>query len=163
MINILHTISSKIKSSKRKIKAVMGDTFATESYQSTPWGYDSVPLKNAAAVQLPSNRDIIVGYIQRALDELSPGESVIFSKDQQNGELKAKIVCKNDGTIELNGNSDNLVRYSELDSSIGDIVSDINRELTSIAVAIAGLGGAYTKIPVQYDISGAKIDDLKTN
>src|SRR5690606_8847873 len=89
------------------------------------------------------------------------GELRLYATDG-NGQLQTFVWLKNDGTIELGGNTDNAVRYLPLNTALQGQVTDINAELVKIQTAITGLGGAYAHTPVSIDISGAKIEEIKT-
>ena len=82
---------------------------------------------------------------------------------KEDGSVSSFIWLKNDGKIQLNGNADNAVRYKPLNTAITQTDTSINTELSKIAAAISSLGGVYVPGQIQTDISGAKIDDLKTS
>ena len=128
-----------------------------------PFGDDSNPIKNMVAVFEETDTDgnpIIIGYINSNAIA-AEGERRMYSVDSE-GETQAFIWLKNDGNIELNGTGDNLVRFTPLERGLMQMVQKLNAELTKIQVAISGVGGAYAKIDVDVDVSGAKIDEIKT-
>lgn len=101
--------SSTIIDLYRRIKTYLNK--GTWSYQITPFGFDSVPeKKDRAVLGEDTGRVYVLGYVQKAVDELNEGESIMFSKS--NGTIKSKIILKNngdieidcDGTVTINGN-----------------------------------------------------------
>jgi len=64
--------------------------------------------------------------------------------------------------IQLSGDADNAVRFSPLDSNLQNLVTAIQTELGKIATGIAGAGGSYTPGTLNLDLSGAKIEEIKT-
>ena len=83
---------------------------------------------------------------------------------------------KDDSTMEIGGSSDNMVRYSELQSAYNQLKSDfdnlVNSYNTHIHVTTATVGATAvpgvllpttaTETPSSGDISGAKIEEIKT-
>jgi hypothetical protein len=106
-------------------------------------------------------KTIIVGYINK--NQLADvGETRLYSTDET-GLLKTYCWLKNDGSIELGGNTNNLVRYIPLNAGLQAEVNLINAELVKIAAVLNSLiPGSYTVLPIQIDISTSKIDELKT-
>lgn len=128
-----------------------------------PHGIDSKPVVDDIAVYAKtnsSNQGIILGYLKNS-DITAEGETRIYATDT-NGVLKFDIKLKNDATCELGGDADNAVRYSPVNTALNQQATDINTELGKISTAIASLGGAYTPATISIDISGAKIDEIKT-
>lgn len=126
------------------------------------FGEDSNPISGMMAVFEETDTDgepIIIGYINpNAIAAV--GEKRMYSVDASGNE-QAFIWLKNNGDIELNGSSDNVVRYSELERGLLAMVQKLNAELTKIQVGISALGGTYAKVNVDVDIKGAKIDNVK--
>lgn len=138
--------------------------FTQETIEVGPFGIDSAPLKNQIGIYAETSkngRPVIIGYINEN-QKAGTGEIRLFSKDS-NGEEQTFLWLKNDGTIQIAGNTDNAVRYSPLNAGLQSLKNEINVELTKIQVAITGLGGAYTKVDTSVDISGSKIDEVKTS
>jgi len=146
-----------------------------------PHGIDSKPVKNDIAVYAKTNNNeqsVILGYLKNS-DITSEGEARIYATDQ-NGVLKFDIRLKNDGTAEIGGDSDFMVRfsvletaYNQLKSDHDDTVSKLNAviDLLKTWTVIAQDGGAALQLAAQAlqnasnstgDISGAKIDEIKT-
>ena len=164
---IVRTISTVIKNTFRIIKTKFADNLVNNSEQIGPFGFDSNPPENSIAIiseTMSNGKNVVIGYINKnALDSLNVGDSMIFSTDNS-GSKKSKIILRNDGTVELIGNSDNAIRYIPLDLALQNEVALINAELTKIAAVLNSLiPGSYSPTPIQIDISASKIEEIKTN
>lgn len=171
MIKITKIISSSINSGRRILKILgLGKQDIQTSYESMPYGVDSVPVKDLIAVQMETSergKTVIVGYINK--NQIADvGELKIYATNAQ-GVEKGFIHLKNTGvitangqTIELNGNIDNVVKFIPLDSALQSQATAINTELTKIATAINSLApGAYVPTPVTVNIAASKVDTVK--
>lgn len=165
-MNIVKVISTSIENLKSRILIKflrLGNSDIQERYQLAPSGFDSNPIKDMIAVYSETSekgKAVIIGYINP--DQITqPGESRMYATDS-NGVLKLHVHLKDDGTAEIGGTGDFLVRYNELNTALQTEKIAINTELVKIQTAIASLGGAYAHIPVTVDISGAKITELET-
>lgn len=135
---------------------------AKSTDECSPFGIDSNPINGTTAILQEtdtSSEPVIIGYIQKKRKS-EPGELRIYSVDSEGNE-KAFLWLKKDGTIELNGNSDNAVKYIPLDIAMQKLSTDINAELTAIASGIATAGGSYIPNSISIDISEAKVDNVK--
>lgn len=132
--------------------------------QINAFGFDSHPVKDMIAVYSATNENgkaVIIGYLLK--DQVAAiGESRMYSTDED-GVLKTYLHLKNDGTILLRGDTHNLVRYTPLNQGAQDFKTLVQAELTKIQTAITGLGGAYVSGTLTIDISGSKIDEIKTS
>ncbi len=166
MIKLAKTISSVIDNLTRRIVTVylLGRTDVQEAIQSAPYGIDSNPIKDMVAVFAQTGergKTVIVGYLNK--NQIAAiGETRLYSTDED-GNVKISIYLKNDGTAELAGNEDNLVRFVPLDDFVGALNNFFNQQLPLIASGIATGGGSYTPGTANFNISGAKIDELKTS
>ena len=86
------------------------------------------------------------------LKDMSENDFAIFSLN-----LASILKCLASGDIEINGNSDNAVKFNGLDIVIQDLVVKINAELTAIKTALL----AYVQTPIVVDSTPAKIDKIK--
>jgi len=105
---------------------------------------------------------IIVGTCNYKI-ELNPntGETILYSTNQSGDSVEARIDLKNNGNIELNGNSKSFVTYSELNTALTNYVTQLNLSLAS------GANGAGPVIfavppPSSIDISTAETTSIKT-
>ena len=172
-MNIVKVISTRISESKRLIKFLrLGKSDVQENYEVSPFGFDSNPIKDMVAVYSQTSEignSVIIGYINKnQISEI--GESRIYSTDAD-GLLKFYVYLKNDGTAEIGGNTDFMVRYSELESAFNELKSDFNTLVSTFNTHVhpgVTSGGASTSatlttgITSSADISGAKIEEIKT-
>jgi hypothetical protein len=161
---IITTISSRVVNSIRQIKFLrFGKDDIQETEDISPYGTDANPIKGMTAIYAQTSvqgEPVIIGYINK--NQLAePGEHRIYSTDA-NGELKAFIWLKADGKIHLGGDADNAVRYSKLKDTIDSINSFLNQQLPLIASGIATGGGTYTPGVANFEVTAAKIDEIKT-
>lgn len=84
---------------------------------------------------------------------MQPGEKKLYST--VGDDIKAFINLLDSGIIELNGNTDFLVRFEALNTELQTLVTDIN---TALAGKTDGAGTAGT---LSLDISSAKVDTVK--
>lgn len=127
-----------------------------------PFGDDSSPLENMTAIYAETTNvgeSIVIGYINTNQIAL-PGEKRIFSLDTS-GNLSNYIHLKTDRSIEIGGNTNNLVRYTPLVSGLVANDALINAELAKIATAIGTLGGSYVPSVISTNIALAKVEDVK--
>jgi hypothetical protein len=192
-MKISKVISQRIMGLERLIKFFgLGKNDVQEIPQVGPHGIDSVPPKDMVAVYSETSikgDSVVIGYLNRSL-VANEGEFRTYSTDE-NGTVKFYIWQKNDGTAEIGGNSDNLVRYSPLNSGFGqlrsdlnDIVANFNQHIVeynafvtaynahthTVTVIGAPTGpalvpaspSAQTAIPSTASITNSKIDEIKT-
>ena len=127
------------------------------------FGDDSSPLKDMIAIYAETSNisePIIIGYLNKNQIAL-PGEKRIFSL-KSDGDLSTFIHLKADGTMEIGGGDDNIIRYTPLNLAISKTDANINIELGKIATAITSIGGAYVPNSINTDISNAKIQEIQT-
>jgi hypothetical protein len=94
-------------------------------------------------------------------DNLEPetdlGEKEIYSTDNPVTKKLARLKLNSAGEIELNGNADNIVRWSELNTALQTLVTAINAFFET-KKDDPGSAGALT-----LDLSLAKVDEVKTS
>lgn len=165
MINLVKVMSTSLVITKRVIKVLrFGKGDVQTSMQASPYGIDSNPIKDMVAVYSDSSekgKTVIIGYLNK--NQLSDvGETRMYSTDAD-GVLKTYVWVKNDGTIQLGGTTSNIVRFTPLDTALQLQVNLINAELVKIAAAInAIVPGSYVPLPIQLNISSAKVNEVKT-
>lgn len=126
------------------------------------FGEDSNPIKGMMAIFQETDTDgnpIIIGYINPEV-RAAEGERRMYSVGPD-GVEQAFVWLKNNGDIELNGSSDNVVRFSELEKGLLEMVQKLNVELAKIQAGISSAGGSYAKVDIDIDVSGAKIENVK--
>lgn len=157
--------SSKDSLARRIIKFLrFGKNDVQTSFAVSPYGIDSHPIKNMIALYAETGekgKTVIVGYINKnAMAEA--GEVRLFSTDN-NGSEKIFIWLKNDGTAELGGSADNLARYKPIEQLVTNLNNFLNQQLPLIASGIATGGGSYSPGTANFNISDAKINELKSS
>jgi len=170
MINVTKTISTSIKNAVRFVKFLrMGKSDVQECRQASPFGIDSAPTKDMAAIYAKTGevgKPVIIGYINK--NQISEaGETRLFSTDE-NGTVKIALHLKNDGTAEIGGNSKNMVRFQELETGFNTLKTDFNNLVIAYNLHIHPSSSGTTSPTVTQgtsstaDISGSKIDEIKT-
>jgi hypothetical protein len=127
------------------------------------FGDDSNPIKGMTALYAKtaeSGEAVIIGYINE--NQIAAiGEKRLYSLDATTGEISFYMHLKNNGTAEIGGNVDNLIRYIPLDAALQAHTALINVQLAAIAASIGNLGGVYIPTPLTINVSGAKIEEVK--
>lgn len=128
----------------------------------SPFGYDFNTPENTRSLTLDSkNKDVkfSIGVLNKVkVDDLNPGECVIFSTDETGETLVSKTVYRNtgdieinkdmdngniiikvDGTIEFNGSADFLTGFTKNKEGFDTAIEDLNKtnaELNKIITAL---------------------------
>lgn len=169
--------STEVKEELREVKVLrLGDKDVQTANEVSPFGIDSNPLKDMIAVygETSNNGDtVIVGYLnENRLAQI--GELRIYSTDDK-GEEKFYTWLKNDGTMEIGGDTDNMVRYSELETAFNELKSDHNNLAAKwdafcaayvpgspSAVGLPATLASSTVGASAADITPSKIEEIKT-
>lgn len=172
MIRLVKIISTSISAKVRSVKFYWrGKSDVRNSDEFSPFGIDGNPLKDMVAICVQTGQDgktFVIGY--RNKNQIAePGELRLFSLDDS-GTEKTYQWFKKDGTIEILGNADNMVRYSELETAFNELKLDFNRLVatfnahTHTGGTIMGNTGpvSVSGLTSSADISPAKIDEIKT-
>lgn len=157
--------SSFVKKLKQYIKLRVTSKHDVQSAEQVlPPGIDANPVKDMMAIICDtgvSGEKVVLGYIHKnAIAE--KGEFHCFSTNEQ-GEEQIRFKLKKDGTAELGGNSDSLLRFSPLNTALNSYNTAVIAEFGKIATAISSLGGTYAPGTLSIDISAAKIEELKSS
>lgn len=175
MLNITKVISTSFDDLQRRIIKVLrkGKSDVQTPMEAAPFGIDSNPIKDMIAVYGQTEekgKTVIIGYIDKNKLAAS-GETRLYSTDN-NGGLKTYVWLKNDGTMEIGGNTKHMVRYEELQTAFNQLKQDLNTFITIFnshthtGVTI-GVGSTSTTTTPgttsSADISPAKIDNIKTS
>lgn len=178
------TISGKVISRTyqkgvRLIKGLfLGKNNVRTAVESSGFGDDFVAPEGTRAIMVSGvsrDRAIIIGYINKnQLDSLGEGEKRIYSTDDKGEVMSTDIILRNDGTMEVGGTGDFMVRFNELESGFNQLKSDFDGHVHdgvivdvtggsgSPAVGVPGESGAPTE-STSADISAAKIEEIKTS
>lgn len=128
----------------------------------SPFGLDSGPLKGMTAIYANTSNDseqIIIGYINRN-QVAKLGEIRLYATDS-NGNEVGFIYLKDNGQINILGDSYSAVRFEPLKQAIDTKDQLINAELIKIQTAITALGGAYIPSNITTSLDTSKSDDIK--
>lgn len=176
MASFVKVISDEVSNLGTRIVKVLRyglDDKQTAVQVSAP-GVDASPIKDMIAIYSQTaekGQTAIIGYINK--NQLAKsGEYRIFSQDDD-GTVKFAIYLKKDGTVEIGGNAKNLTRYQELETGFNALKGTVNDLITAFnahmhATAATGPpspptpGAGVPATPSTADISGAKIDEIKT-
>lgn len=128
------------------------------------FGDDSHPLKDMIALYGRTSEDgenVIIGYLNK--NQLAAeGEKRIFSL-MPNGNESFYVWLKNNGNLELGGNTFTTVKFEPLDTSLKAQDGLINAELVKIAAVLNSLApGSYTPNPVVTNIMPSQNKNIKT-
>lgn len=167
-MKIIQVSGNEIRKVFRYIKTVFSKDSHTAA-QIAPFGDDSCPVEGMKGVEASTDdlgQNVVIGYFNRSI-LADKGEKRFYSLKADKTE-SFYIWLKNDGTCEIGGDTDNLVRYSELKEGFDKLKEDLNdlvlkynshthmvSELTSTATSLMGSSSTA-------DISDSKIDELKT-
>lgn len=158
----LSTISGAVVKAGSRILKIFQYGIKTAD-ECAPFGDDSSPLEGMTAIFADTGEigePVIIGYMnEKQLAE--PGEKRIYSL-KATGEISFYAWLKNNGTMELGGTADNLVRYAPLNAGLSSHNTQVVAELNKIAVAIGALGGSYVPGLVGMNVSDSKIIEIKT-
>ena len=162
MITFSKVKESDIEDQKRILKV---DEFGVKTtFESAPFGLDPNPLKDMIGIYGKTSNNsesVILGYINK--NQISGiGENRIYSL-MQNGSLSAYIHLRSDETIEINGDTNYLVKYNELKIELDSLITKLNTEFIKIQTAITALSGAYASVPLTMDTNSFKNDKIKQN
>jgi len=129
-----------------------------------PPGIDSRPIDGDYGFAIESGsteggKDL-VGFLDSNNIPISDkGEVRIYSRDS-GGNIVALIHVKKDGIIEINGNADFAVRFSELETAFNQLKSDHDTHQHSGVDTGSGTSGPPVSGSTA-DISGAKVEEVK--
>jgi len=182
-------ISTLIDDNVREISTEVYKNYTKKSKQILPPGIDSSPIAGdqGVLIVIDSNagKSVQVGVYSSPTAE--PGEIRLYSRNDS-GVQQGEIFIKKDGTIELtggpailaygdmielNGNADNAVRYSELETGFNQLKQDHDDLVTGFnahmhATAAPGAPSPPTPAPPNVpaspstaDITSSKVDEVK--
>jgi len=166
MINIAQVISTQLnKLNQRVIKVfVKGRDDVRAAINASPHGIDSNPVKDMVAVYANGEvkgQQVILGYLNKeAIAEV--GGSRIFSTNA-NGVEQIAIYLRANGTIEVGGDSDFMVRYSALETAFNELQDKFNTFANAyVPGSPTTVGMPPAVLPSTANITLAKINEIKT-
>lgn len=176
MLNFVKIDSSELGEFGRRILKFLryGKSDSQTSNEVAPFGIDSNPIKDMIAVYGPTSdkgETVIIGYLNKnQLAEI--GETRLFSTDANGTTLKFSVWLKNNGTLELGGGNDFLLRFSKTKEVVDELQNDIAtlKQAFTTWVVTANDGGAALKAAsaawaaqqLAKNINDAKIEQIKT-
>jgi hypothetical protein len=174
-MQLTRVISTQLDDLSRRLIKVLrfGRSDVQTPFQALPHGIDSNPVKDWLAVYSETTekgKPVIIGYINP--DQLAEvGGTRIYSTDG-NGAVQFAIYLRADGTCEVGGDTDNMVRFVPVANSVNELKDSVNelKNLFTSWTPVPNDGGAALKSvvtswassPLVEDITGAKIDEVKT-
>ncbi len=147
-----------------------GKSDVQTSPQVAPYGTDSNPIKDMIAVYSATSEKgetVIIGYLNK--NQLADiGEHRTFSTDED-GNVQFFVWLKNDGTLQLGGDSKHLARFEELKSGFDQLKDDLNDmknkwnafTLAYVQGGPSSVGTPPTLAGQDSQVSTASIDDSK--
>ena len=119
-------------------------------------GFISRPAPSVDGIRLRiGSLDIIIGALNYKVPlPDNPGDSKFYSTDSDGNEA-ATIKALDDGTIEINGNADNAVSYTDLDTALQGLVTAINANFAT------KLDGGGTPGTLTLSLTSARVDEVK--
>jgi hypothetical protein len=162
-VGALGRVLQAIKETKRDvtvrvIKATMraGENVLAELFG--PAGDDSPPLPDDMGFfsdnSQTGGRSCLGSIDQVNEPEAAPGERRLYARDS-NGNPIVVVWLKGDGTLELNGDADNAVRYAALETAFNQLKTDFDNHSGHFWPANT------SPAPSTADITGAKVDEVK--
>jgi hypothetical protein len=173
MNNFTTVISSSINSLVRTIKILRyGKSDIQTPSEILPYGLDSNPIKDMIALYCPTDekgQTAIIGYINKN-QKAKPGEFRTFATDKD-GVEKFYTWMKDDGTMEIGGDTNFAVLFNELKTEFNKLKKSHNDFLTEYQThihsggTISGSTGptVSTQLPNASNIDNAKNTKIKTN
>jgi hypothetical protein len=174
-MQLIKVISAEFNSIKQRVVKILryGKSDIQTGLESGPYGLDSNPIKDMIAVYGKTEskgQTIIVGYLNK--NQLAAtGEFRTFSTDAD-GNLKFYIWQKADGTCEIGGNTDFMVRFNKANEVVQELQDDITalKQAFTTWVPVVNDGGAALKgaaaswsgQALVKDFNEAKISEIKT-
>jgi hypothetical protein len=162
MGNIVKVISSAYQNAKLFVKFLRyGNDDVQNNHQFASFGIDSNPIKDLVAIYIETGvkgESAIIGYINPS-QIAAVGETRIYSTNAD-GVVQMFIHLKNDGTAELNGTGNFLVKFNELQTAFNELKTAFN---THTHVGNLGAPTATALPQSAADIAAAKHTDFKTN
>jgi hypothetical protein len=155
MVSIVKIETALIEAGRRILKAIrFGTKDGKQSFEAMPYGIDSSPIKGMRAIYAPtgtSGKSVIIGYINT--DQIAEeGETRIFSSG-------GEIWLRTNGTCEILGTGNFLVKFNELETAFNQLKTDFNTH-THIDPVSGSLPPPTT--PSIANVSEAKAGNIKT-
>lgn len=176
-MTISKILSSIIENGKLIIKILAsGSSDVKTAFNISPFGIDSNPTKDYRAIyantEVKGEKVLLGIFNENVLTDI--GEIRIYSEDSPKNQ-SFYIHLKNDGTCEIGGDSNFMVRFNELETGFNELKDDHNSLVTAFNSHVhptAAVGPPSVPTPVpgtipvsssDANITNAKIDNILTN
>lgn len=174
-MDIISIISTTLDNARRFITFERrGRSDIREKNELSPYGLDSNPVEGIKAAFVESSlsgQGVVIGYVNTN-QKADVGEFRVFSTDAEGAE-QFYAWLKADATMEIGGDADNMVRFSELKTAFDQLKSDFDSLVSTYnghdhIVPQAPSGSTTSAPPLSQgasttaDIDPAKIDEIKT-
>lgn len=173
-MQVVKVISTSLDSLSRRIVKVLrrGKDDVQTAKEYAPFGDDSNAPADYIALFTETGikgKTAIVGYLNKNLIA-GVGEKRIFSL-RDDGTISIDIILKNDGTMEIGGDTDFMVRFSELKTGFDQLKTDFNALVTTFNAHVhpgVTVGAGATLVTTTLgssssaSIDDSKIDEVKT-
>jgi hypothetical protein len=138
------------------------DDIQTVEYVSLP-GQDENPINGSRVyiIEVGSSYKIGIAVDDGIAPGMATGEKRVYSLNDA-GAIQAFINLLKTGIIEVNGNADFAVRFTDLETAFNQLKSDFNTH--THAYTPGSQPPSATAVPVPQttaDMSGAKVDEVK--
>jgi hypothetical protein len=156
MVSIVKIENAILSAGKRLLKSIrFGTKDGKQSFESMPYGVDSSPISGMKAIYAStgtSGKSVIIGYINTN-QVAEEGETRIFSSG-------GEIWLRTNGTCEILGTGNFLVKFNELETAFNQLKSDFNNH-----VHLDPISGALPPptTPSAANMGGAKATKIKTS
>lgn len=155
-----------IKLGLRQIRQEIYTNYIKTGFQVLPPGIDAVPIEGdqgvAIVIDSTPGKSVHIGVYPDP--QADTGEVRLYSRDDD-GNQKAFLWVKKDGTLEVNGSADFAVAFNDLKSGFDSLKSDFNTFVTTIFnlhTHVSAGPGVPTAVPVPVGSpSAASIDASK--
>lgn len=129
----------------------------------TPPGYDANPINGSLVyvMEVGTAYKIAIAVNDGITPDMATGEKRVYSLNDD-GAIQAFIKLLKTGIIEINGNADFAVRFTDLETAFNQLKTDFN--LHTHVYIPGSQSPAPTAVPVPQttaDMSGAKVDEVK--
>ncbi len=175
-INLVKVISTEVDSLKRRLIKVlrMGKSDIQTPFEASAFGVDSNCPKDFIAVYATTEergKNVIIGYLNKnSLAKV--GEFRTYSTNEKGDQEKMYMLLTNDGFMELGGDTNWAVKYTELKQELdkqkqdfNQLVAIFNTHTQTVVTTPGGLVASAPTVTAQLntsDYSQAKNDKIKT-
>ena len=151
-------LEPEIKGEVRKAENVTATIYSQPGEDSRPIPGDSMAFIHGDNI----GGKVAVGFLDTVNAPVSsPGEKRLYSRNSS-GAIQAIVYFREDGVLEVNGNTDFAVSFNQLQVILTQLATDINANLTAIATSLGSVPAPtpYVPVPIVIDLTPAKISTV---